>query len=223
MKIGNENYLPAQSRHVDRGPDGDPLRHHPETARIFEPDIFLVDKEPLGLRGEVESTLLLLRDMGKQLVLGLRDVMDDPGRLAEEWDRKRALPAVEELYDHIWIYGLPEICDPLEGIGVVRARPAEDRASPAICGARATPSGVYPPPARESEEPYVLVTTGGGGDGAMLVDWVLRAYEFDPTLDIGEDRARPVHGDDPADRLHGAGGAAQAASRRSPSRRTSSR
>ena len=23
-----------------------------ETARVFEPDIFLVDKEPLGLRGE---------------------------------------------------------------------------------------------------------------------------------------------------------------------------
>ena len=28
------------------------------------------------------------------------------------------------------------------------------------------------------------MTTGGGGDGAMLVDWVLRAYEFDPTLDM---------------------------------------
>ena len=26
-----------------------------ETARIFEPDIFLVDKEPLGLRGEVRG------------------------------------------------------------------------------------------------------------------------------------------------------------------------
>jgi predicted glycosyltransferase len=31
----------------------------------------------------------------------------------------------------------------------------------------------------------VLVTTGGGGDGAALVDWVLRAYEYDPTLEIG--------------------------------------
>ena len=32
------------------------------------------------------------------------------------------------------------------------------------------------------EEPYVLVTTGGGGDGTALVDWVLRAYEADPAL-----------------------------------------
>ena len=30
------------------------IRH---TAEIFEPDIFIVDKEPLGLRGEVAETL----------------------------------------------------------------------------------------------------------------------------------------------------------------------
>ena len=61
-----------------------------ETARVFEPDIFLVDKEPLGLRGEVEATLKFLKDRGKLLVLGLRDVMDEPTRLVEEWERKRA-------------------------------------------------------------------------------------------------------------------------------------
>ena len=27
------------------------------------------------------------------------------------------------------------------------------------------------------EKPYILVTTGGGGDGEALIDWVLRAYE----------------------------------------------
>jgi predicted glycosyltransferase len=32
------------------------------------------------------------------------------------------------------------------------------------------------------EVPYILVTTGGGGDGTALVDWVLRAYETDPAL-----------------------------------------
>jgi predicted glycosyltransferase len=31
-------------------------------------------------------------------------------------------------------------------------------------------------------KPFVLVTTGGGGDGESLVDWVLRAYEHDPLL-----------------------------------------
>ncbi len=46
------------------------------TAASFKPDIFLVDKEPTGLRGEVVSTLEMLRDGGTFNVLGLRDVMD---------------------------------------------------------------------------------------------------------------------------------------------------
>src|SRR5260370_26320677 len=32
------------------------------------------------------------------------------------------------------------------------------------------------------QRPYVLVTTGGGGDGEGLIDWVVRAYEHDPLL-----------------------------------------
>ena len=31
-------------------------------------------------------------------------------------------------------------------------------------------------------EPYLLITVGGGGDGAQIIDWVLRAYESDPDL-----------------------------------------
>ena len=56
--------------------------HH--TAEIFEPDLFLVDKEPLGLRGEVGSTLELLKRRGTHCVLGLRDVMDEPTLLVDE-------------------------------------------------------------------------------------------------------------------------------------------
>ena len=153
-----------------------------ETARVFEPDIFLVDKEPLGLRGEVEATLRYLKERKKLLVLGLRDVMDEPTRLAEEWERKHSLPALEHLYDHIWIYGLPEVYDPLTGIAVSDAVRQKTRFTGYLRRGK-TPSGLYPPP-HEIEEPFFLVTTGGGGDGAMLVDWVLRAYEFDRSLDM---------------------------------------
>jgi predicted glycosyltransferase len=183
VKIGNEHYQPhSPGMTLD---DLMAIRSAiiAETAKVFEPDIFLVDKEPLGLRGEVEATLRVLKGMGKLLVLGLRDVMDDPGRLAEEWDRKRAVPALEELYDHIWVYGLPEICDPLEGIDVSD----ETRRKTRFTGYLRRAMGGYglfsrPPPVEE--EPYLLVTTGGGADGAILVDWVLRAYEFDPSLEI---------------------------------------
>ena len=42
------------------------MRH---TAEIFDPDILIVDKEPLGLRGEMRPTLDLLRVRGTPMVL----------------------------------------------------------------------------------------------------------------------------------------------------------
>jgi len=38
--------------------------------------------------------------------------------LEPEWQRKKVLPALRDLYDEIWVYGLPQICDPLEGIDI---------------------------------------------------------------------------------------------------------
>ena len=87
-----------------------------DTADIYRPDLFIVDKEPLGLRGEVGPALRLLKERGTPLVLGLRDVMDDPAALAQEWERKNVVPALRDLYDEIWIYGLPQINKPLAGI-----------------------------------------------------------------------------------------------------------
>ena len=51
------------------------------TAATFKPDIFLVDKEPTGLQGEVTTTLEMLKQQGCVNVLGLRDIMDEPVQL----------------------------------------------------------------------------------------------------------------------------------------------
>jgi predicted glycosyltransferase len=154
------------------------IRH---TALAFAPDIFIVDKEPLGLEGEVADTLGILKDRGTSLVLGLRDVMDEPQLLAPEWKRKNVSPALEDLYDRIWVYGLRHLWDPLDGLdlsGTIRDKavftgylrrelPRQRVASPA--------DGLV-------EGPFLLVTPGGGGDGEALVDWVLKAYECDPHI-----------------------------------------
>ncbi len=157
------------------------IRH---TAEAFQPHIFLVDKEPLGLRGEVRETLALLKARGTPLVLGLRDVLDDPGQLAEEWERKHAVSAVSEFYDAIWVYGLPQICNALEGIELPPPAAARVRYT-GYLRREATPrpaaaAALMMPPL--GPDPYLLVTTGGGGDGALLIDWVLRAYEQDTDL-----------------------------------------
>jgi len=149
------------------------------TAEIFDPDLFLVDKEPLGLRGEVRGTLEMLKARGTPLVLGLRDVMDGPELLAPEWQRKNAMPALVDLYDAIWVYGLPQICDPLEGLEVPESVRAKMRYTGYL--RRALPQS-GPPTPRPFDRPHILVTPGGGGDGDQLVDWVLSAYEADRSL-----------------------------------------
>ncbi|MFN2644660.1 MAG: glycosyltransferase family protein [Burkholderiales bacterium] len=151
------------------------------TAEIFDPDLFIVDKEPVGLRGEVLPTLKALKRRGTRLVLGLRDVMDEPRLLEPEWQRKKAMPALRELYDEIWVYGLPQICDPLEGI----ALPPRVRQKMVYTGylhREVSSQGALTRLPEIANRPFLLVTTGGGGDGEALIDWVLRAYEHDPLL-----------------------------------------
>jgi predicted glycosyltransferase len=150
------------------------IRH---TAEIFDPDMLIVDKEPLGLRGEVRPTLDLLRARGTPLVLGLRDVMDEPSALESEWERKNAIPALSDYYNEIWVYGLPQICDPLAGLDL----PAGVRRRMVYTGylRRNAPAAVATPETLPDGE-FLLATAGGGGDGDALTDWVLSAYEDDP-------------------------------------------
>ena len=181
IKLRNGEYS-SLSLHMDIGEvlrmRASIIRH---TAEVFAPDVFIVDKEPLGLRGEIQDTLEVLGARGTRLVLGLRDVMDDPAFLSEEWARKNPVPALEALYDDVLVYGLPQVCDPLAGLGLsesirrkmtytgyLESTPSDD--PPGIRAATALP------------EPFVLVTPGGGGDGEDLIDWVIGAYESNPAL-----------------------------------------
>jgi predicted glycosyltransferase len=107
--------------------------------------------------------------------------MDDPEALESEWERKQAVPTLEEYYDEIWVYGLPQICDPLAGLpvpksvrermtytGYLRRTGSELQLTPEILGI--------------IDKDFLLVTPGGGGDGEALVDLVLSAYEHDRAI-----------------------------------------
>ena len=127
------------------------------TADIFDPDILLVDKEPLGLRGEMRETIEMLKERGTRIILGLRDVMDDPDLLKAEWRRKKAMPALRDLYDDIWVYGLPQVHDPLEELDV----PQSVRRKMVYTGylERTVPQNLHDDGLPDGiEEPFVLVT-----------------------------------------------------------------
>ena len=94
------------------------------------------------------------------------------------------MPALRDLYDEIWIYGLPQINKPLTGIDV----PPSVRHKMVYTGYLHRELPLHADIPHEIEEidgPFILVTSGGGGDGEDLVDWVLAAYEHDPHIPYG--------------------------------------
>jgi predicted glycosyltransferase len=155
-----------------------------QTAESFEPDLFLVDHQPLGLRNEAEDALRILKKNGAKLILGYRDIPNVDGT-AEPWEFRDEERIVKDLYDNVWVFGLSSIYDPI----------AEKKMSQDIIDKtrftgylRRTYSPVDAINSRMNpvpiigDHPYILAITGGGGDGDGLVDWVLRAYEYDSEI-----------------------------------------
>lgn len=151
-----------------------------ETAELFDPDIFIVDKEPMGLRGEVEKTLVALQMRGCTTVLGLRDVMDSSELLEEEWKKKDIMDKIAALYDEVWVYGPQDFWNPLVGLDTPQR--IMDKLQYTGFLHRETPSNDNHRPQHPLPANYILVTAGGGGDGAELMSMVLAAREHDRNL-----------------------------------------
>jgi predicted glycosyltransferase len=151
-------------------------------AEAFEPDVFMVDKSPLGMKREVYPTLKYFRDSRPSTltVLGLRDVLDDPRYVRRHWREGRIAEAIEEFYDLVLVYGPREVYDPLPEYGL--SEEALDRSH--YVGY----IGRNPAPETDSYSPfrpgYVLVTAGGGGDGFRLIKIYLQSLKGpEPSFD----------------------------------------
>jgi predicted glycosyltransferase len=136
-------------------------------VKSFDPDAFIVDKAPLGMKREVYPALEYLHTERPSTltVLGLRDVMDDPARIRRTWREGRISTAIETLYDTILVYGPREIYDPLPeyGLSVATLRRCH---YVGYVGRASIPEETSD---LEFEPGYVLVTAGGGGDGFHLL------------------------------------------------------
>lgn len=149
------------------------------TAKAFDPHIFIVDKAPLGLKGEVVPTLEWFKRKRPhaKMVLGLRDILDDADSTRKDWAHKGYNKIVDRLYDEIWIYGRRDIYDPVQEYGF----PANIAAKTVYVGyiPRSIPDREHPPAPGKSNgrRKKVLVTIGGGGDGYPVLDNWLRMLE----------------------------------------------
>jgi predicted glycosyltransferase len=158
------------------------LRLRAETVcsvlEVFEPDVFVVDKHPLGFGGELEAAVALLRARGgTRLVLGLREVLDEPEVVREEWRSADTEAAIATFYDQVWVYGDRDVYDPAAEYGFSPAVASKIRYTGYL--APDLPSGACGRGLmRELDLPdgrMALCVVGGGQDGAALAEAFVNA------------------------------------------------
>ncbi len=141
----------------------------------FAPDVFLVDHSPAGMRGELlEALAYLRREMPTtSVVVGLRDIVDEPGAVRALWREQGVYSLLEWAYDRILVYGSQHLFDIAREYGFDSALADKVR----YCGYVAR---TLPPASERAAHPFtVLVTTGGGGDGFPLVrDYLHASRDF---------------------------------------------
>ena len=156
------------------------------TAQTFKPDLFIVDKEPLGLKREVLPTLEWLKETLPltRTVLGLRDILDDPKVITKDWQDRDIYSYLSRLYDEIWIYGNREIYDPVS----LYEFPDDIKDRVVFTGyiPRIKKHGNVRKKVRRRyrilpNDTFVLVTTGGGGDGFDVLDQFVAMHDYFPT------------------------------------------
>lgn len=148
-----------------------------EATHAFEPDVLLVDKTPAGVHGELLGALATVPSRTR-VVLGLRDILDEPGALRREWTRDGLWRVVESYFDAVWIYGDPSIYDTVREYGFPNAIAEKC----VYVGYLPKRRGVLPREAIERElglagRRLIVVTAGGGEDGYPVFDHYLRGLE----------------------------------------------
>jgi len=182
IKVTNEQYLPLSMKLEATEVLEIRKKIILATAMAFQPDFFIVDKAPLGLKRDVVDTLLWLKSDFPTCtsILGLRDIMDGAVSTIEDWREKGVYEAMAELYREIWVYGCRHFYDPIEEYEI----PSHIASKMHFTGyiPRKIPSPEDIMATRRdlgirSDEKLILVTTGGGGDGHPVVNLFLSAFD----------------------------------------------
>lgn len=149
-----------------------------KAAELFRPDILVVDYLPTGVWGELRPTLEMLRGREDRptIVLGLREILDDPRVSRELWTRDGAYEAIERYYDWIFVYGCREVFDTARHYGLDGPLGAKVRHCGYLSSADGCPSGAeIRAELGMTGDRLLLVTAGGGYDGYPMMSVCLRA------------------------------------------------
>ncbi len=141
------------------------------TVRDYSPSLLLVDHSPTGMNGELLPVLSHLREQGTcTRILGLRDIIDSPERVAKRWEKENMINVLRQDYDRVVIYGSKEVYDTAENYGFPTDLKKRTRfvnyVSQHTAVARANA-------ATEIESGLVVVSIGGGDGGG---DSIVRPF-----------------------------------------------
>lgn len=184
IKKTNDEYLPLSIKINPRHALDIRKKIITATAKAFQPHLFIVDKEPLGLKKEVLPTLKWIRRClpKTQTILGLRDIMDDAETVKKDWADKGVYDSLDKLYTEIWIYGMQDFYDPVKEYDIPKETSQKIQFTGYI--PRKIPGKEAVRKLRKDlgikkYEKLVVVTTGGGGDGSAVMDTYLSMLEFE--------------------------------------------
>jgi len=157
-----------------------------ELVRRFAPHVILVDHAPLGAAGELRPALDWIREhgTGTTVILGMRDVLDDPDRVRSEFGRETLAELIDRYYDQVLVYGDQRLFDPIQEYSLHESAARKVR----FCG-YVTNAQPNEPHAGGGDRLRILVQGGGGEDASRLYDVVLEALagplqDFDANVDV---------------------------------------
>ena len=149
----------------------------------FQPDLFIVDHVPTGLRGELLPLMPDLKTRGTEIVIGLRDIIDEPETVQQSWKFDGCAKLVDSLYDHVWVYGNKNIFDlgemynlsdrsrnRIDYLGYLRRSVHHSRSE----------NRLSDPFATRSKKPHLVCVSGGGQDGLPLGSLFLEMLQNHP-------------------------------------------
>jgi predicted glycosyltransferase len=153
------------------------IRH---VAEHYKPDILLVDYVPKGVWGELMPTLQFLKSSMKEtkIILGLRDIIDEPELTKQRWEKGNTYDVIREYYDKILIYGCPRVYDTAQKYGLVGDISRKVNYCGYLCKGEPNKS---PQNIRKeigvTKKYLVVITAGGGGDAYPMMTLCMDALE----------------------------------------------
>jgi len=144
-----------------------------DTFLSFSPELVIMDHQLTGLYGEALDMLRAARKADALIFFGLRDIKDSPEVLKSRWNNPLSRWALNELYDHVCIYGMQSVYDPVKACAPLFDHVRQHEFT-----------GFIVPPHKQSGKTRwhgtrkkVLVTFGGGSDGIERAETYLDSLE----------------------------------------------